>query len=441
MPQVTIIMPALNVGRYIRECLQSVVDQTFRDMEILVIDAGSTDGTLEILQEFEKRDSRIRVLHSEKKSYGYQVNLGIRYAAGSLVGIVETDDYIERDMVETLCRAMEQGDYDYVKGTANAFRNISEDIVITNDITCTRQTGIPLCPREHPELFVTDRFLWLGLYRTEFVRSIRLNETPGAAYQDIGFLYQVQKRASSALYLDRVVYHYRQDNLNASGYNHKAFRFLSDEFSVILGKETDEKWLGAVYRKLTEQSLSRFQNMAVSGCYWKEYEPEMERIREWVFQALEKGLLETDKLSDGNRTMLAQWKLGNAWLYQYCFEGFGKQLQRLRSCVQRAGERQIVIFGAGRFGRLAHAFLENRYPGKVLAYCDNKQELWGTKKQGLSVYSPENAVSDFPGAVFVIAVSFREAEAAEQLERLGIRAADQIRYCPDYNYLLFQAEY
>lgn len=441
MPQVTILMPALNVGRYIRECMQSVVDQTFRDMEILVIDAGSTDGTLEILQEYEKRDSRIRVLHSEKKSYGYQINLGIQAATGAFLGIVETDDYIENDMVETLYRAMEQGGYDYVKGTAKAFRDIAEDIVITNDITCTGQTGVPLCPGEHPELFVTDRFLWLGLYRTEFVRAVRLNETPGAAYQDIGFLYQVQKKASRALYLNQVVYHYRQDNLNASGYNHKAFRYLFDEFSVILERETDERWLGAAYQKLTEQSLSRFQNMAVSGCYWKEYEQEMDRIREWVLQALQKGLLDKDRLSAANRTLLAQWQLGNDRLYQYCSEVFGKQRQRLKDCLQQAGERRIVVFGAGRFGKLAHALIENHYPGRVLAYCDNKQELWGTKKQGLSVYSPEEAASVFRGAVFVLAVSVREAEAAEQLEALGIGADEQLRYCPDYNYLLFQAEY
>lgn len=439
-PQVTILMPALNVGSYIRECMQSVVEQTFQDMEILVIDAGSTDGTLEILQEYEKRDSRIRVLHSEKKSYGYQMNLGIQAARGAFLGVVETDDYIEKDMVETLCRAMQQGGYDYVKGTARAFRKIGKDIVITNDIGCTPKTGIPLCPKEHPELFVTDRFLWLGLYRTDFVRSIRLNETPGAAYQDIGFLYQAQKKAVRALYLDKLVYHYRQDNLNASGYNHKAFRFLSDEFSVILERETDERWLGAVYRKLTEQSLSRFQNMAVSGCYWKEYEQEMNRIRKWVLQAVEKGLLEEEKLSTTNRTLLAQWKQGNESLYQYCRSIFDGQRNRLRACIQQTKDRRIVIFGAGRYGRFAHALLENCCPGRAVAYCDNKQELWGTKQQGLFIYRPEDAVSRFTDAVFVIAVSVREAEADSQLAAQGVGAADRIRYCPDYNYLLFQVK-
>ncbi len=86
-PKVTVIMPSLNVVNYIEECLQSVINQTMEALEILCIDAGSTDGTLEILEKYAESDSRIKLLHSEKRSYGYQVNMGIKLAKGKYVAI------------------------------------------------------------------------------------------------------------------------------------------------------------------------------------------------------------------------------------------------------------------------------------------------------------------------------------------------------------------
>ena len=74
---VSVILPSLNVARYIRECIDSVRNQTMQQIEILCVDAGSTDGTLEILEKYVAVDARIRIINSDQKSYGHQVNLGI----------------------------------------------------------------------------------------------------------------------------------------------------------------------------------------------------------------------------------------------------------------------------------------------------------------------------------------------------------------------------
>ena len=97
-PKVSVIMPSLNVGKYIRESLTSVCNQTLKEIEIICVDAGSTDGTLEIIKEFAASDKRIKVIHSDKKSYGYQMNVGIHEAQGDYIGIVETDDAVLGDM-------------------------------------------------------------------------------------------------------------------------------------------------------------------------------------------------------------------------------------------------------------------------------------------------------------------------------------------------------
>ena len=87
--KVSVIMPSLNVAAYIRECLDSVISQSLQELEIICIDAGSTDGTKEILTDYAKRDSRIVLLHSERKSYGRQVNMGL----GSLLMKMEYPVY------------------------------------------------------------------------------------------------------------------------------------------------------------------------------------------------------------------------------------------------------------------------------------------------------------------------------------------------------------
>jgi glycosyltransferase involved in cell wall biosynthesis len=91
-PKVSVILPSLNVVEYIEECLFSVINQTLKEIEIICVDAGSTDGTLDIIRKYQNLDTRIHLIQSEIKSYGKQMNMGVSAAKGEYVGIVETDD-------------------------------------------------------------------------------------------------------------------------------------------------------------------------------------------------------------------------------------------------------------------------------------------------------------------------------------------------------------
>lgn len=73
--KISVIMPSLNVSKYIKQCLQSVLNQTLEDIEIICVDGGSTDGTLDIIQQYVKKGNRVKLIHSDIKSYGYQMNL------------------------------------------------------------------------------------------------------------------------------------------------------------------------------------------------------------------------------------------------------------------------------------------------------------------------------------------------------------------------------
>ena len=117
-PIISVLIPSLNSEDYINRCLESVVNQTLRNIEIICIDAGSTDKTLEILEDYAKKDSRIKIAISSKRSYGYQMNLGLNLANGQYIAIVESDDFIAEDMYEELYSLTNDGTIDVVKTTS-----------------------------------------------------------------------------------------------------------------------------------------------------------------------------------------------------------------------------------------------------------------------------------------------------------------------------------
>ena len=102
MPKVSVVVPIYNVEKYLRECLDSIVGQTLKDIEIICVDDGSTDRSLSILREYEQKDPRIKVITKPNAGYGHSMNMGLDAATGEYMGIVDSDDYILPDMYETL---------------------------------------------------------------------------------------------------------------------------------------------------------------------------------------------------------------------------------------------------------------------------------------------------------------------------------------------------
>lgn len=114
-PGVSIIIPVCNGEKYLRECLDSVVGQTMTEIEILCIDDGSEDATSDILNEYQRKDSRIQIIRQKNRGYGYSVNLGFKQASGKYVAIVEADDFIEKNMMASLYEKAEAINADVVK--------------------------------------------------------------------------------------------------------------------------------------------------------------------------------------------------------------------------------------------------------------------------------------------------------------------------------------
>lgn len=193
--KLSVILPSLNVADYIRECLNSVINQSLHELEIICVDAGSTDGTEKILKEYAERDTRIVVLHSEIKSYGKQVNMGLDYAAGEYIAVLETDDWIAPDMYRCLYEQAETDKLDYAAADFDVFHELQ------NGYSYFSRRGLfppdkrdwygeILNTEQIATLRASDYVLWRGIYNRKFLNAnhIRLHESAGAAFQDMGFL-------------------------------------------------------------------------------------------------------------------------------------------------------------------------------------------------------------------------------------------------------------
>lgn len=426
MCKVSVIMPSLNVAKYITECMGSVLNQSLQDIEVLAIDAGSTDGTLEILQEYACKDARVRVIVSDKKSYGYQVNLGISLARGEYIGIVETDDLIVSDMYETLYYKAKAVEADYVKGTAKAFVMLPNGFIWQKPIARvfgnSNRYNTLVCACEEPELLLRDIYLWTGIYRKDFLHDIRLNESAGAAFQDQGFLFQTISNAKRAVYLDHDVYLYRQDNSNSSIMNSKGFSYLVGEYQYVeqflQGKKCE--WYGVYFRRLFAQCMGRFRTMAVSGHFWDGAEGDIEILRKRLLYAVKNNYLQASDMDDHQWKMLELFLQGAEQIYSYCMGVYKQKVSVVQQVFKQIDNNKVVIFGSGNYGKFFHALLASKYYGHDVVFCDNNSKLWNTDIQGVRVLSPEEAVKQFVEAVYVVA-NLRNVDAIkEQLKRLGI---------------------
>lgn len=237
-PKVSVILPSLNVAAYIRECVESVMNQTLKDIEIICVDSGSTDGTLEILREYEAKDKRIKVLVADRKSYGLQMNIGMDAATGEYLGIVETDDWVPPKMFQDLYRVAKKNALDFVKADFYRFTVNPDGSLVKTYNKLSRDDSYynkVLIPGDDPETFKFIMNTWSGIYDLAFLRrwNIRHNETPGASYQDNGFWFQTFCRAQKALFLNKPYYMNRRDNPNSSVYSKTKVYCMRDEYDYL----------------------------------------------------------------------------------------------------------------------------------------------------------------------------------------------------------------
>ena len=238
IPKVSIVVPIYNVEDYLEECLESVVRQTLEDIEIICINDGSTDRSMEILKTYAAADARIIVVDKKNEGYGIGMNIGLDKATGEYVGIVEPDDYVPLNMFEDLYLKAKEYELDFVKADFYRFVTAANgNMQLTyNHLTGMKEKyNVVFNPSMEPEALTYVMNTWSGIYKNEFLREnhIRHHETPGASFQDNGFWIQTFCYAKRAMILDIPYYMNRRDNPNSSVNSPEKVYCMNEEYKYI----------------------------------------------------------------------------------------------------------------------------------------------------------------------------------------------------------------
>lgn len=236
-PKVSVVIPVCNVEVYLRECLDSALAQTLKDIEIICVDDGSTDGSPAILDEYAKKDSRVKVIHKPNGGYGHTMNVGMDAATGEYFAILESDDIIKPNMYEVLYGFASKHNVDVIKSDHEVFVGEADNRTFTYMPLCDKQSSYyrVLHPAKNLDVFNARMQTWSGLYKLSFLRQngIRHNETPGASYQDNGFWFQTFAWANRIYFVDRAFYMLRRDNPNSSVKNRGKVFCIFDEYAFV----------------------------------------------------------------------------------------------------------------------------------------------------------------------------------------------------------------
>ena len=215
--KISVLMPVYNAGAYLYKSIGSILGQTEQDFEIVAVNDGSTDNSLEILESLREEDNRIKIINRDEKGYAVTMNDALDYARGEYVMNVDPDDWLEPNCFERMLAEMDD-DVDFVKcafmfelpeGKQEEYYYADEPIEF-----CPRKLDVDFKMR----FFCSQIAIWTCLIRRSFIEEhhIRLNPTPGAAYQDTAFIFQINACAEKVRVIPDVLYHYNKTNANAS---------------------------------------------------------------------------------------------------------------------------------------------------------------------------------------------------------------------------------
>ncbi len=228
MPKVSILVPCCNVEKYVEECLLSIKNQTLRDIEVICINDGSRDSTLDLIKKCTDGDNRFIVIDKPNSGYGDSMNLGLSMAQGEYIGIVESDDFVEPNMFELLYTKAKEFDLDVSRACYFNFKNGKDK--------AERFPSIPknqvFCPKDCTEIFFQLPSIWAAIYRADWLKASGINflPTPGASYQDTSFAFKTKLMAERYMLLDEYLLHYRQHDGNSVKSSKNVFS-VCDEYA------------------------------------------------------------------------------------------------------------------------------------------------------------------------------------------------------------------
>lgn len=429
-PKVSVIVPICNVEKYIRQALESLKNQTLKEIEIICVDDGSSDNSGKIADEFMREDARFRVIHKSNSGYGHTMNCGIKMASTNYIAVLESDDIASLDMMEKLYGAISKYDVDMVKADfynyfgetgvfckANILSNYSYGKITNIEIDKTI-AFIPHC-------------VWSGIYKKDFLlnNDIWFNETPGASYQDVGFMIKCWGIADKIVFIPDYVVYYRNDNPNSSVKSTKKVFCVCSEYDEVMQYFTkyEEKkgrikdvFLGLLFRDYFA-TYNRMDN-AFQYAFLIKMKQDIDRyVQKYGYEMI----LSSDSAHKELYELLMRGvelfydKTSKQFISSFLLESYLKRFSTYFE-VELDGHKDIYIYGAGKVGKKVLRYLESLgYLSRIKSFVTSKKDMSLKSVEGVPVFSIDEAKAD-KEALFLVSVKNQDqAEVIQLLRKQG----------------------
>lgn len=231
---ISVIIPVYNVEKYLKRCIESVINQSCSDLEIILVDDGSVDSSLDICKEYAEKDFRIKVLHKENGGLSSARNAGLDIAHGELIAFVDSDDFIHKDMYKIMADAMNKTSADMVIcGIEYVYENEEEKhniLSINTDIELITVKK-PYILRQIAERNVVTTVQWNKLFKAKLLEGIRF--PVGKLSEDEFVIHKQLYKCDVITYVEAELYFYLQRTGSIMHDRRKAFKQFDDKVTAL----------------------------------------------------------------------------------------------------------------------------------------------------------------------------------------------------------------
>lgn len=220
MTKLSIIVPVYNVEKYLPKCLESLIKQTLKDIEIICVNDGSMDNSLAILKEFASKDSRIKIIDNQHQGVAKTRNTGIEQSTGEYIGFVDSDDYIDIDFFEKLYNSATKSNSDIAIASIlkhKNFFNIYNAKYTKEETAITIQDKIKLCEDKKHFFF----YAWNKIYHSGFIKENNIKFSEGQIYEDVMFAIKALYYSNKIISVYGTKYHYIEHENSLTKYKDK----------------------------------------------------------------------------------------------------------------------------------------------------------------------------------------------------------------------------
>lgn len=258
MVKVSVIIPVYNVENYLEECLESILNQSLDDIEIICVDDCSSDDSLNILYGYADKDSRIKVIkNKENKGQGFSRNVGIQQAVGEYIAFVDSDDYVDLNLFEKSFKRAKELDLDVLLFKAFAFNNELNELSDFNkdylSLKCLDKNNKLIFSHEDTKEVTCNISVspWCKIYKREFLMDNDISFPEGIIFEDEVFFYRVYLNAKKVSLLDDYLYYYRINRKNSTVVRKDSkFMDVIDAFALIRNEFVKTNNYDTEYKKL-----------------------------------------------------------------------------------------------------------------------------------------------------------------------------------------------